>query len=133
MDHANHLIDDHIDGELAGNDVQQLGDWLCAGDNHVREFASRWLIHSLIHDYMSQRQVQADALLRALATRDPSFTIPTAAKPLAESTVTRGGTMSHVGKRTTDRLIRVRSVIGVVASMLLIFTIATLGYLARRP
>ena len=69
MNQASKLIDDHIDGELTGDDARQLGEWLGTRDEHVREFATRWLIHSLLHDYMSQRLVQADALLRALTSR----------------------------------------------------------------
>ena len=68
MDNPSKLVDDHLDGELTDDGFRQLGGWLRERDEHVREFATQWLIHSLVHDYMNQRQVQADALLRALTT-----------------------------------------------------------------
>jgi hypothetical protein len=137
MDNDSHLIDDHIDGELTGESARQLGDWLRDGDEHVQEFAAQWLIHSLLHDYMSQRQVQADALLRALTTRGERAMVPltdvfsaqvTPDEPSASFLDDRPSPLAR------NRLARSRRrIIGVFAAMLVLLAAGTLTYFATRP
>jgi hypothetical protein len=71
MDRPNNLIDDYLDGELKDDSRLRLGTWLHEHDDNVRELAVATLIHSLLDDYVSQRQVQADALLRAMTSPSP--------------------------------------------------------------
>ena len=92
MDSENYLIDDYLDRELSGVTHQQLVAWLHEHDDHVRELAIGTLIHSLLHDFISQRQVQADALLRAM-------TMQPADSPAQEASLGNG----HLSTRAAGR------------------------------
>jgi hypothetical protein len=90
MESPHQLIDDHLDGELSDDGFRRLGSWLRECDGHVRDFARAWLLHSLIHDHVCQRQVQAGALWRAMTTSNGDARSAT----LAERAVSLAGRSS---------------------------------------
>jgi hypothetical protein len=78
MDRPSNLIDDYLDGELSDDTRLRLATWLHERDDNVRELSVASLIHSLLDDFVSQRQVQADALLRAMTSRPTALGAPIA-------------------------------------------------------
>src|SRR5262245_11371876 len=121
MKHSSELIDDFLDGELADERIRELGDWMGERDKHVREFVTRSVIHSLLSDYMKQREVQADALLRVLSTSrgNTRATVAQAAKPA------KGPPIGPHGKLRRSFL--------AAAGILMTLTLGALLHQAMRP
>lgn len=132
------LLDDHIDGELAAEGFDRLCGLLRESDEHCREFAISWLTHSLLHDYMSQRQVQADALLRAIATTsiNPRFSALTEdlATPPASTRKPSQAGYEFSRWQILTHLPRLRYVVmGLIAGMLLLLALGSWVHQSLSP
>ncbi len=65
----NSLIEDHLDGELTDAGFDALSNALYE-EGARREFAVKWMIHSLLHDLVSQRHFEANTLAEMTAAND---------------------------------------------------------------
>src|SRR5918992_1092005 len=136
MEVPNSLIGDHLNGELSADGFVELSEWLRTRESHMREFAVQWMIHSSLHDLMSQWEFRADALLRAMTS---SGDLPAAPLPADRSERTSEFAASDIDIIAPGKPIKVRAgywrlaLIGLAALLLIGVTAATWSYLAKRP
>lgn len=139
MDNPDTLIDDHLDDALTDDTFRQLVDWLRASDEHRQQFVREWLIHSLLHDYISQRQVQADALLRAMTTprlesRTAILATGQTSPALLEQPPLRLRAENSATSSTVRRVgVLRRRFVGLAALLMIALAVGTLVYSAMQP
>ena len=63
------LIHGYLDGQLSGEQVRELNDWIKEDPRHAQEFASCALLHDRLHDqYRSRAILEGNDLVRARST-----------------------------------------------------------------
>jgi hypothetical protein len=69
------LVEDHLDGELTPEGFDELCNELRGNERNTLEFATAWLIHSLLHDLVNQECVQANTLAEVIAAKGDGTTL----------------------------------------------------------